>query len=229
MDGKSAGGRPGGLTRAARWVLLAAAVVLADAGIVSGWLHLGRGWFVPVHAIIVGGFTAAYLAATGIRPAVQLRRRWRAGLVGGLVFGAVLAYGVSGQPASARPEGAHLAAALIWLGVVYGTADALLITVVPVLAVYGSRPAEELRAVGARARWGGMALLASLVVAAAYHLGFQEFRGGALLQPLVGNAIVTAAYLLTGNPLAPVLAHVVMHGAAVLHGAGTTYQLPPHY
>jgi len=34
------------------------------------------------------------------------------------------------------------------------------------------------------------------------------------VQPLIGNAIVTASYLLTGNPLAPVIAHVLIHGAA---------------
>ena len=230
MDGEGGGGRPRGLTGApARWVLLAAVVGLADAGLLSGWLHLGRGWFVLGHALVVCGLVAAYVAATRVGPAVQLRRRWGAGLIGGLALGAVLAYGVSGQPASARPEGAQLVGALLWLGVVYGTADALLISVLPVLAVYGSRPAEELRTAGARARWGGLALLASLLVAAAYHLGFQEFRGAALVQPLIGNGIVTAGYLLTGNPLAPVLAHVVMHAAAVLHGAGTTVQLPPHY
>jgi hypothetical protein len=46
---------------------------------------------------------------------------------------------------------------------------------------------------------------------------------------LIGNAVVTAAYLLAGNPLAPVLAHVIMHVAAVLHGMETTMQQPPHY
>jgi len=230
MDREGGVGRSRGLTGgAARWVSLAAAVGLADAGILSEWLRLDRGWFVLGHALVVGGFTAAYFAATRISPGVQFRRRGRAGIVGGLVLGAVLAWGVSGQPASSRPEGAPLAAALLWLGVVYGTADALLISVVPVLAVYGSRPAEELRAGAGRARWGGLALLASLLVAAAYHLGFEEFRGAALVRPLIGNAIITAGYLLTGNPLAPVLAHVIMHGAAVLHGAGATYQLPPHY
>jgi hypothetical protein len=40
---------------------------------------------------------------------------------------------------------------------------------------------------------------------------------------------MTAAYLLSGSALAPLSAHVVMHLAAVLHGAATTVQLPPHY
>jgi hypothetical protein len=72
-------------------------------------------------------------------------------------------------------------------------------------------------------------MAASLLVTALYHLGFEEFRGMTLIQPLIGNAIVTAGYLLTRNPMTPLLAHVIMHGAAVLHGMESTAQLPPHY
>jgi hypothetical protein len=50
-----------------------------------------------------------------------------------------------------------------------------------------------------------------------------------MLQPLFGNLIITLTYLLSGSPLAPIAAHVLMHSAAVLHGAATTSQLPPHY
>jgi hypothetical protein len=141
----------------------------------------------------------------------------------------VLAYGGLQQPPSARPEGPALVTALLWLGLVYGTLDALLLTVVPVLSVYGSRPVDTLRRGRARIGWAGLTLLASLAVTAAYHLGFDEYRGAGLIQPLIGNGLVTLAYLLAGNPLAPVIAHVIMHVAAVLHGMSTTVQLPPHY
>ncbi|HET8623496.1 MAG TPA: hypothetical protein VFM14_08025 [Gemmatimonadales bacterium] len=63
---------------------------------------------------------------------------------------------------------------------------------------------------------------------ALYHVGFPQYRGTALVNPLVGNGIITTGYLLTGNPLAPILAHVVMHGAAVIHGPAAALQLPPH-
>jgi hypothetical protein len=46
--------------------------------------------------------------------------------------------------------------------------------------------------------------------------------------PLIGNGVVTLSYLITGSPVAPALSHVMMHAAAVLHGAATTAQLPPH-
>lgn len=56
-----------------------------------------------------------------------------------------------------------------------------------------------------------------------------ECRGPALMAPLIGNAIITLSYLATGNPIATVLSHVVMHCAAVVHGMATIVQLPPHY
>ena len=61
------------------------------------------------------------------------------------------------------------------------------------------------------------------------HLGYAEFQGPALGWVVVGNAIITSSYLLTGSPLAAILSHVAMHVAAVLHGMETMLQLPPHY
>jgi hypothetical protein len=211
------------------WVSLAALVGFAGSAIFSSWLHWERNWFVLGYAALAGPFLVAFARAGQIRPALQVRRHWRAGVVGGVLVGLVLAHGVQAQPASPRPTGIALAGALAWLGVVYGALDALLLTVVPVISVYGSRPLEVLRRGAARARWGVLALLASLIVTSTYHVGFAEFRGPSLVQPLVGNAMVTAGYLLTGSPLAAVLAHVIMHGAAVVHGMEGTAQLPPHY
>jgi membrane protease YdiL (CAAX protease family) len=75
---------------------------------------------------------------------------------------------------------------------------------------------------------GAAALVASTFVTAAYHLGYPEFRNKSVLLPLAGNGIMSLAYLLTTSPLAPVGAHAVMHVSAVLHGAESTVQLPPH-
>jgi hypothetical protein len=215
--------------REALWVGLAGLVGFASAAVFSSWLGWERDRFVLAHVSVTLLFLTLYSVSNGLHPVVQLRRRWPAGAIVGLAAGAVLAYGVQQQPASARPEGTALVAALLWLGLVYGAVDALLLTVVPVMSVYGSRQADTLRGAAARIRWAGLSLLASLAVTAAYHLGFAEFRGPSLVQPLIGNGVVTLAYLLAGNPLAPIIAHVIMHVAAVLHGMSTTVQLPPHY
>jgi hypothetical protein len=211
------------------WLAAAALTGFASAGIFSSVLHWPRSGFVLVHAIAVALFLFAFVRKTGIRPTIQLRRRWPSGVLGGVVIGAVLARSVAAQPASAHPEGSALVQGLFWLGIVYGVADALLLSVVPVAVVYGTRSREEMRTVSARIRWTGVALLASLGVAAAYHVGFAEFRGASLIQPLIGNGLITLSYLLTGSPLAPILAHAIMHSAAVFHGMETTSQLPPHY
>ena len=73
------------------------------------------------------------------------------------------------------------------------------------------------------------ALVASLFVTASYHWGYEECQGAEVMQPLIGSAIITIGYLLTSNLITPVVAHVAMHMAAVLHGMETTVQLPPHY
>ena len=211
-----------------RWVFGAALLGFTSAALLASMLGLPRDGFVGFHAALVAGFGVGFLRIERIDPSAQLRRRWLAGLLVGALGGALLARTVLLQPASPRPVGGALAWALFWDGGLYGLADALLLSVVPVLAVYGSRPAEELRNPAARWRWGLAALLASLFITAAYHLGFTEFRGSALVAPLIGNGVVTLSYLASGSPVAPLLSHVVMHAAAVLHGMATTAQLPPH-
>jgi hypothetical protein len=96
---------------------------------------------------------------------------------------------------------------------VYGAIDGLLLNVFPVLAVQGA----------------SFALVASLALTAIYHLGYTEFQSALIVSVMIGNAIITLTYLLSGNPLAAVATHVIMHVGAVLHGMETTLQLPPHY
>jgi hypothetical protein len=211
------------------WTVLAGCIGLLSSGLLCSLLRLDRPVFVLAHGLVVAGFAAGYVRYAGIDVRRQVGRRWAVGSVGGLLFGLILVRGVLEQPASPVPRGGEMALALLWLGAVYGTADAVLLNVIPVLSIYGSRGAALARGFPTRLRWGLAALAGSLFVTACYHLGFAEYRNSSLRQPLIGNAIITTSYLLTGNPLAPVLAHVVMHGAAVLHGPATTHQLPPHY
>lgn len=212
-----------------RWPLMAAGVGLTSSLIFSSALQLPREAFVAFWTLAATAFLAWYLAAQHVDLRVQLRRRWVSGLVGGVLLGALLAAQVFAQPASVRANGLTLVGELLGLGFVYGVVDAMMLTVVPVLSLYGMRQASELQVAGARYRWAVVALLGSALVAAAYHAGFAEFRGPQLRQPIIGNVLITLSYLLTGSPVAPIVSHVLMHVAAVLHGAATTSQLPPHY
>ena len=210
------------------WIGTAGVLGFAISAIFSGWLQWDRSTFVLLYGVLVAAFSWAYFRLQRIDPLVQLRRRWRSGTVFGILLGLFLWQGVLSQPESAQPEGAGLYAALAWFGVVYGLADAVLLNVVPVLGVFAMAREKPMTPVR-RLRWGVAALAASLLVTAFYHAGFAEFRGPALIQPLVGNGIITAGYLLTGSPLTALVAHPLMHIAAVLHGMETTAQLPPHY
>lgn len=211
------------------WTLAAAAGGILTSTIFSSLLHWPRTAFVGAHAAIVTLLVATYVRVERVNLVRQAQRRWQAGLIVGAFVGALIVRTVLAQPESPAPQGVALAGALAWFGAVYGTADALLLSVIPVLTVYGSLSTETLQLPRARLRWGAVALLACALVAAAYHWGFTEYRGPQVLQPVIGNMAITLAYLLSGNPLAPIVAHVIMHAAAVFHGMETTVQLPPHY
>jgi uncharacterized membrane protein YedE/YeeE len=58
------------------------------------------------------------------------------GLVGAAVAGAILARLSHHQPRGPRPQGWRLAATLAWEGVVYGSTEGLLLSVLPVLVTW---------------------------------------------------------------------------------------------
>ena len=64
---------------------------------------------------------------------------------------------------------------------------------------------------------------------AVYHVGYPEFRGPQVIVVVLGVGVMSLAYIVTGNPTVAIISHVVMHIAAVLHGAESVSQLPPHY
>jgi len=130
----------------------------------------------------------------------------------------------SGPPA----EGPQLVGQLVWEGAVYGIAEALLLATLPVLAVW-----QAADALGwTDGAWGkiaseALAIVGALLVIAVHHLGYREFRGrGAtkkLMGALVACGVQALAFLLTGNVLAPVVAHIVLHGQLILRGV----EMPP--
>lgn len=123
-----------------------------------------------------------------------------------------------------RPEGLRLVGALLWEGVVYGTAEGLLLSVLPVLATW-----QTLSALGWTQSWIGvvfasvLVIVASLLVIVVHHLGYREFRGPQIAGAVMGCGILSLAYLLTVNPLAAVGGHIIMHMGAVFRGI----ELPP--
>jgi hypothetical protein len=217
-----------GLRQAAAWLALAAGVAFAVPVVFSIGLRWERSLFLAPYVGIIGALLAVYFRRHPLSMK-QWLGYWPYALVGIAVASFLLLRNIAGQPSSAVPSGAQLVTALAWIGLVYGITDGLLLNVFPVLAVQGAGffEGQPLRSV--RLQRGLFALAASLVVTVAYHLGYTEFHGSAMVSVIIGNAIITSVYLLTGSPLAAVATHVIMHGAAVLHGMETTLQVPPHY
>jgi len=50
-----------------------------------------------------------------------------------------------------------------------------------------------------------------------------------VIWPVIGNGVLSLAFLLTMSPLAAILPHIAMHITAMIHGRETTGQVPPHY
>jgi hypothetical protein len=139
---------------------------------------------------------------------------------------------LSRQVGSTSPGGLSFVWDILWLGIVYGIADALLLNVLPVLAVWHASTN-----LGQTESWPGrivttaLALAASLFVTTAYHFGYSEFHGPALGRAVFGNMIMTLGYLLTltQKPITALAPRVALHIASAVHGVNAIVTLPPHF
>ncbi len=212
------------------WIVAGGVLGFAIAAVFAGLFRLPRALFLIPYVVLVSAFLYAFAHWSEVDIQGLIVRHWPWGVVGAVIFGAFVVRNVLSQPAYPQPQGLELAFDLVWFGLVYGALDALLLSVMPVLATW-----QAFSSLGWTANWpgrlavGAAALAASLLVTAAYHLGYPEFRGPGVSAPVFGNSAMSLGYLLTTNPIAAVFSHIAMHVSAVLHGLETTAQLPPHY
>ncbi len=112
---------------------------------------------------------------------------------------------------------------------VYGAVDRVLLSAFSILAVFAATTGSRLRRhLFGTAAVGAVALLASLVMTAVYHLGYSEFRSEKLVKPVAGDILWSVPMLVTLNPIGASLTHAGMHVTAVLHSYQTNTFLPPH-
>lgn len=212
------------------WVIASGVVGFAISMIFAGVLRLPRTLFLVPYIAIAGMFFYAYIRWSGISITEVIRHNWLWGLVGAILLSVFLVRNILSQPVSVRAQGLPFVLDLLWSGVAYGLTDALLLTVLPVLATW-----QAFSSLNWTANWPGkilvgiIAMLASVLVTTAYHFGYPEYRGSGMMGPVIGNTTMTLGYLLTNNPLAAIVSHISMHVAAVLHGPASVVQLPPHY
>jgi hypothetical protein len=213
--------------RSATWLALASLIGFVVPAVFSMGLRWERALFLIPYVGIAGAFLAVYFRRQPIS-FKDFVGHWPSALIAVAAAAFLLIRNIQGQPTSAVPEGVQLVVALLWVGLTYGVIDGMLLNVMPVLAVQRIWFAEPTPRRERLIR-GLLALAASVLVTVVYHAGYREFHGPAMLSVIIGNAIITSAYLLTGSPLTAVATHVLMHIAALLHGMETTLQLPPHY
>jgi hypothetical protein len=212
------------------WIVAGSLLGFATSVIFAGILRLPRRIFLIPYIGIMSLFFYAYARWSELSIADMLKHNWVWGVIGAVILGVITIRNVLSQPASPHSQGFTLAFDLLWSGFLYGLVDALLLSVLPVLATWeafdllgwtDSAPGRVLVAL--------LAILASMLMTSAYHVGYPDFRGRRLITANVGNTFMTLGYLLTSNPLAAMLCHPAMHMAAVLHGPELVTQLPPHY
>ncbi|MFW9833813.1 MAG: hypothetical protein ACFFEK_07455 [Candidatus Thorarchaeota archaeon] len=212
------------------WVLIAGLIGLITSAVFSGRMKMPRNRFLVPYVIFASIFLLGFFYFDSIDLIDLLLQNWFYGVIAGVIVGAILTRNVMSQSSSSSPSDRNLVMDILWLGIIYGLIDSLLLNVMPVIAVWNA-----FSQIGLLSTWtwqllaGVLGLGASLLVTLLYHLGYTEFRNKKVGFVLIGNTIITLAYLLSTNPFGAILSHIIMHIAAVIRGPETTIQLPPHY
>jgi hypothetical protein len=212
------------------WILAAGIVGLITSALFAGKMKLRRHVFLVPYVTISSLFLLGFFYWNSISLFDLIIENWIYGLSGGLVVGLLLAKNVFSQSSSEETIERNWIFDISWLGIVYGVIDALLLNVMPIIVVWNG-----FDQIGLLSTWswqiiaGLLGLGASLLVTLLYHIGYPEFRNKNVGLVLIGNTIISLAYLISTNPLGAILSHTMMHIAAVVKGPETTIQLPPHY
>jgi hypothetical protein len=206
------------------WLLALASVSFLVTWIAADILGMRRTPYIGVLAAVTAAVGAGYVAWLGVGVASLLTANWLWGLVVAPVAGLFLALKIRRLPGGRRLTGRRFAAAVVWEGLVYGVTEGVLLSVLPVLMAWQMVHSLGWSGVGgAIARWT-LPIAASLAVIVIHHLGYWEYRNHLLRPIALGCGLMSLAYLVTGSPIAPVLAHVISHTASLYHGS----TLPPH-
>jgi hypothetical protein len=196
--------------------------------VLTDLLRIHRAPYIPILLAVTLGLGAGYSAWSGTSAAELLSSSVGWAVVAGLVVAAIAFPLVQRLPVHPHVTGGKLVGLMLWEGVLYGIAEALLLSTLPVLAVWQACVAlgwtdAALPRIGS----GALAVAGSLLVILVHHLGYAEFRTEAGRPGLFGAMAVCGmqaiAFLATGNALAPIVAHVVLHGQLLLRGD----ELPP--
>src|SRR5512133_433461 len=174
------------------WIAAAALLGFAIAAIFAGMFHLPRSLYLVIYLALVTPFLYAFVRWSHLSIGELIRHNWIWGLVAAVLIGAFLVRNILSQPVSPRSQGLSLVFDIAWLGIVYGALDALFLSVLPVLATWQAFTAIGwTNSLGGKILVGLIALLASLLVTIAYHLGYPEYHTpSGVIGPSIGNGVM---------------------------------------
>ena len=190
-------------------------------------LHLQHDMYYGAYFAVTLAMLAAYVRVEEVDLRALFSRHWLSSVVLSAPVAAFVVWNVfRTDDATSRPHGAYFVFELLWRGVGYGTIDALLLTAFPCVVAYTLLHGRMTTA-SRRARYVAIAVPMILVITAAYHLGYPQYRQDGVAKPEVGNTLISIPMLATANPVGSIAAHVSMHVTAVTHSYETTVFLPP--
>jgi hypothetical protein len=196
--------------------------------IVTDLAHVSRTPYIAILSLTTLALATGYLVWSRTSVSDLATARWGWGILAGVLAAGLIVPLVRRLPAGPRPNGAQLAGRLVWEGVMYGTAEAVLLATLPVLAVWQATDALGWTGTdrGSVAS-GTLAVVGALFVILVHHLGYREFRRKAARKTLAGALVACGvqalAFLLTGSIIAPVVAHILLHCQLTLRGN----EMPP--
>jgi hypothetical protein len=196
--------------------------------VLTDLLRIPRTPYIAMLFVVAVGLGAGYCAWSGTSANEFFDSGVVWALVAGLVAAAIAVPLVRKLPAHPHATGSDLVGLMLWEGLVYGIAEAVLLSTLPVLAVWQTCDALGWTDGGwARVGSGALAIVGSLVVILVHHLGYRQFRTRAGRPALFGALAVcgvqAVAFLASGNALAPIVAHMALHGQLLIRGE----ELPP--
>lgn len=209
------------------WIAAAALVGFAVPFVFDDVLALPVDLYYLVYFAIITIFFFIYVTRTKLNLREWFSRRLIWGVLLGLVFGALMVQNVLSRPETAKFTGAYLPWSIFWRGLVYGAIDGLFLSSFPWTVTWRAFDANG-KPLGKKIAFGVLAWVMILVVTTAYHLGYSDFRSRKIIQPDIGNTIISIPTLVAANPIGSPIVHATMHVTAVIHSPKTELFLPPH-
>jgi hypothetical protein len=210
-----------------KWIIFGVWVGFGASFIFGDLITLPLDLYYLIYFGIIIAFFTIYIKKTRLNLKEWFSRRLLCGVLLGLIFGALVVRNVLSEPATEKFTGPYLAWLVFWRGLIYGAMDGLLLSVFPWIVSWRAFDVEK-KPLRKKIAFGFLAWVFILVLTTAYHLGYSDFRSKKIIQPNIGNTIISIPTLVSANPAGSPIAHAMMHIAAIIHAPKTELFLPPH-